>query len=39
VRLADVICVVEHGRVVELGTHAELLAAGGRNRTMYDLQA
>ena len=39
VRLADRICVLEHGRVVELGTHAELMAAGGRYHTMYELQA
>jgi ATP-binding cassette, subfamily B, bacterial len=39
VRRAERICVVEHGRVVELGTHAELMAAGGRYRTMFDLQA
>jgi ABC-type multidrug transport system fused ATPase/permease subunit len=39
VRLADRIAVVEHGRVVEHGTHAELIAAGGRYRTMFDLQA
>ena len=30
---------VEHGRVVELGTHAELMALGGRYHTMFDLQA
>jgi ATP-binding cassette, subfamily B, bacterial len=39
VRHADKICVLEGGRVVELGTHDELIAAGGRYRTMFDLQA
>jgi ATP-binding cassette subfamily B protein len=39
VRLADRICVLEEGRVVELGTHDELMARGGRYRTMFDLQA
>lgn len=39
VRHADRICVVEGGRVVELGTHDELMAARGRYRTMFDLQA
>jgi ATP-binding cassette, subfamily B, bacterial len=39
VRLADRICVVEHGRVVELGSHDELMALGGRYRTMFDMQA
>jgi ATP-binding cassette, subfamily B, bacterial len=39
VRHADRICVLERGRVVELGTHDELMAAGGRYHTMFNLQA
>ena len=39
VRHADRICVLENGRVIELGTHEELMAAGGRYRTMFELQA
>jgi ABC-type multidrug transport system fused ATPase/permease subunit len=39
VRQADRICVLEHGRVIELGSHDELMALGGRYRTMFDLQA
>src|SRR5262249_42172551 len=39
VRHADRICVLEAGRVVELGSHDELMAHGGRYRRMFDLQA
>jgi ABC-type multidrug transport system fused ATPase/permease subunit len=39
VRQADRICVLEKGRVIELGTHDELMAKRGRYRTMFDLQA
>ena len=39
VRYADRICVLEHGRVVELGSHDELIALGGRYKTMFELQA
>jgi ATP-binding cassette subfamily B protein len=39
VRHADRICVLEQGRVVELGSHDELIAQGGRYRAMFDLQA
>ena len=39
VRQADRICVLEHGRVVELGTHDELMALAGRYHTMFELQA
>ncbi|HEX6050007.1 MAG TPA: ABC transporter ATP-binding protein [Gemmatimonadaceae bacterium] len=35
---ADQILVMEEGRIVERGTHAELLAANGRYRQLYDKQ-
>ena len=38
IRAADQILVVEHGEIVERGTHAELIALGGRYRTLHDKQ-
>ncbi|MBX3249270.1 MAG: ABC transporter ATP-binding protein [Myxococcales bacterium] len=39
VRMADTIAVLEGGRVVERGTHDELLAKGGRYAELFLLQA
>lgn len=38
VRAADTILVLDAGRIVERGTHAELLAAGGRYAALYRTQ-
>jgi subfamily B ATP-binding cassette protein MsbA len=38
VRRADLIVVIERGRIVESGKHAELLALGGAYRRLYELQ-
>ena len=38
IQSAEQIVVLEHGQIVERGTHAELLAAGGRYRELYDTQ-
>jgi ATP-binding cassette subfamily B multidrug efflux pump len=38
VKSADQIVVLERGQIAERGTHAELLAAGGRYRAIYDVQ-
>ncbi len=39
VRIADRIAVVDRGRIVELGTHRELIERGGLYREMYSIQA
>jgi ABC-type multidrug transport system fused ATPase/permease subunit len=39
VRQADCICVLERGRVIELGSHDELMARRGRYCEMFELQA
>ena len=38
IRAADVILVIDDGRVTERGTHAQLLAAGGRYADLYETQ-
>jgi ATP-binding cassette subfamily B protein len=38
IRGADVILVMEHGRIVEQGSHKELLAAGGAYYNLYSSQ-
>jgi subfamily B ATP-binding cassette protein MsbA len=38
VRRADMIVVIERGRIIETGKHSELLALGGAYRRLYELQ-
>ncbi|MBR5975754.1 MAG: ABC transporter ATP-binding protein [Clostridiales bacterium] len=38
-RMADRIYLFEHGRIIEQGTHDELMARNGRYREMFDRQA
>ncbi len=39
VRRADLITVIEHGKITESGTHDELMTLGGRYATLFTLQA
>lgn len=39
VRMADRILVLEHGAILEAGSHEELLARGGRYAELFELQA
>jgi ATP-binding cassette subfamily B protein len=39
VRIADRIAVIADGRIAELGTHEELLAARGRYAQLFEIQA
>ena len=38
-RVADLIVLIENGRIVETGAHDELLEAGGAYAELYELQA
>lgn len=39
VRMADLIVVLQHGRVIEVGGHVELMRQGGLYAELYELQA
>ena len=39
VRMADLIVVLDGSRLVELGTHAQLMSRGGQHATLFAIQA
>ena len=39
VRMADLIVVLDGARLIEVGTHADLMALGGRYAELYGIQA
>ncbi len=39
VRMADLIVVMDHGRIIETGSHQALITAGGRYAELFELQA
>ncbi|PIF04983.1 MAG: antibiotic ABC transporter ATP-binding protein [Draconibacterium sp.] len=38
IKNADLICVIKHGKIVESGTHEELLAANGHYKKLHEMQ-
>ena len=38
IKRADMIFVLERGRIVESGTHEKLIAANGRYKNLFDIQ-
>jgi ATP-binding cassette subfamily B protein len=39
VKMADRICVMQDGRIAEIGTHSELMSQGGVYSHLFDIQA